>query len=100
MAGSARAAERIGDQLAAYVELVDAAFNKLALPGRTQTYVQVRGRLCVCLRAAGLVGGAGKRVGCCWPLLVVAAGFVQSLTPTTRETKRKQKRRRCFDCMH
>lgn len=39
----ARAVESISGQLAAFIELADAAFNKLGLPQRSQVYVQVSG---------------------------------------------------------
>lgn len=41
MTGRERTISGIADQLAAFIEVVDAAFNKLALPQRSQVYVQV-----------------------------------------------------------
>ena len=43
LAGRERAVASIRDQLAAYIEVADAAFGKLALQRRSQIYVQARG---------------------------------------------------------
>jgi hypothetical protein len=41
VAGREAEVASIRDQLAAFIEVVDAAFNKLALPQRSQIYIQV-----------------------------------------------------------
>lgn len=43
----------IRDQLAAFIEVADAAFNKLALQQKSQIYVQVRLALSMCLCGKG-----------------------------------------------
>lgn len=52
IAGRGRKVEAIAEQLATFIEVADAAFNKLALPQRSQVYIQAR-VLCVCVCAWG-----------------------------------------------
>ena len=65
------ALEGVADQVAALVEVLDAAFNKLALKQQTQLWVQVRGRTQG--RVEGSQGIVSSSEGSFGPFLRVAA---------------------------